>query len=1394
VSSSPEPKHIAEEIKPKRKLFTFKKDNAWVPITLIFVFLLVLFLNSYFNITSGISYNPDGAGLDKFYLSGPDPYYNMRIVNQTLFGPNAGHYQFYSSNDPLLNYPLTHSGGRPPFLNMMAIGFSRLLMPFMNEVDAVGYSMQFVPALFGALLVFPVYFIGKILFNKKAGLIAALLIALIPVELSSGHGSSYSLFDHDSLNLLLFFLTYLFLIKSIKDKDSTKSILYAILGGIFLGALNMTWVESQFVYAVIAVYVVVQMLIDIFTNKIETKIFRSSFIVLAVGYLIYLPVGVDILGGFRPNLPLYLCIIIGVFGLAYVFFGIKKIPWTISLPSIFTFGVVGLILLYFMNVISATFTFLSPLTTLSEILYGSGIYGSKVSMTIAEASTSGISTTVMSFGPALYWIAWVGLVFLMYYYYKDKQRRDYLFIIVLFIVDMWLLGIAGRFINDLVPPVALLCGFVVWMIIDKVDYKQMIRNIRGAGGGLHGIRRGVKILHIFGILFIAFLIVLPNAYLAFDAAVPADKKTEFFGESLPQGAFGLGHGKEIYWVDAYSWLNRQDTDIQDPVKRPGFISWWDYGFYEVAVGGHPTVADNFQDGIPTAANFHTATSEEEAVSVWIVRLLEGDLADNNGKLSDEVIQILNNSLGPINSSNIINWIENPTSSPSYDAPIGEEYNKELSKDWRVGTQWPTNAVYHDVTKLLVDNLDDEGITWLYHNLQQATGYSIRYYGVEGYDKQIFRIFGFLADKSLSMLIAGGRAEGNPEDAFEKILFTGYRLNADGSPGASGEWSYDELNNMSATQRSNIAITNTKTVYKDAYFDTMFYRTYIGPSSGSSGSKSEPNYQLPCIDMRHFYAEYASNITKGAYYTNKVPVIIAKYYEGAYINGSLSFMGNPLSARVVIQKDLDHYNTTIPIDYDSSSTVDGNFSLLAPAGAKLQVRRILGDATATIKNVTFDGVVNSEYAPISDDDAMRKSNNYERFLNISIEPANISGYIFDDKDYDEVFNSSVDQPVNNINIVVTEILSVKSQINPTTGQTQQTIEDTGKTVNVTNGEDGYYNISGLLPGLYRLEFYNENNYLLDIVDLELYEGNNSYNVKKPKPGNIEGKVFYDENLNDNYDIGEEITGAEVKIYRYDSLTGEEKLEGETTTSTNGNYSFKELFPGKINGRNLNTYILRATKLPDYTSESTVYPVENETIIENISIGLVPVNVSGYTKHDGKTVSNITINFEPDKSIDKNTAKSNTNTSIADGSYSLQLSPGYYNVSVSKKEGQTLVYSFTGKLTLQIGDGTKTFDIVLEKHSVTVNGITKYNGIKVANISIDFLKNNSVKNNTAVNHAVKSDEDGDYTVELTPGTYNVSVNQTVSENGKNVTYTFSRELVVLSGETVKTFDIVLAKETE
>jgi dolichyl-diphosphooligosaccharide--protein glycosyltransferase len=1283
-----EPKHIAKKFPIEKKTITDRK-NWWIAVSLIGIFLLVLFLNSYFNITSEVSYNPEGKNLDKFFLSGPDPYYNMRLINVTV---ESGTYPYYSENDPLLNYPIGSTGARPPLLNMFAIGFSRLLTPVMSETDALGYSMQFIPALFGALIVFPVYYLGKTIFGKKEGLIAAFLIALIPIHIGSGHGSAYSLFDHDSLNLLLFFFSFLFLIKGIKEKDSIKSVLFALLSGLSLAALTMTWTESQFLYVVIGVYAIVQILIDIFTNKMDIRVVRTCSLVLLSGYLISIPIRAAKLGGLRPDIPLYLALGITAFGAIYFLIKRMKVPWTITLPALFCAGGIGLVFLYFIEDITSVIPFLSPLTRISDIIFGAGVYGTKVALTIAEAGTSNISRTIMSFGPALYWLGWIGFIFLIYYYYKEKNRRDYLFLIVLFLVDIWLASTAGRFLNDIVPVIAILSGWIIWMIIDKIDYTQMIRNIRSAGGGFHGLRRGIKVFHLFGILFISFIIIIPNAYLSLDAAIPSvitkngtsNMKNDFFGEDHST-AFGLSHGKEAYWIDAYNWLNEQDTEIEDVTKRPAFISWWDYGFYEAAVGAHPTVADNFQDGIPPAANFHTSTSEQEAVAIWIIRLLEGNRQDNKGELSDDVVNILEKHLDKNDSINVTNWIEDSSVSPSYNAPIGEEYDEVLSQQYRVGEQYGENAYYHDISDLIVNKLDDEEITWLYHDIQETTGYSIRYYGVEGYDKQIFNIFGFLADKSL-LLVAGG--DSNPEDDYVKIFFTGYNVNPDGTRGADGEWTATEIAEMSLSERQSIAVTNTRPQYKDAYFDSMFYRTYVGLSEGSSGNKQEINYQLPCFDMKHFHAEFISEYPKYYYYSGKSAVVIAKYYEGAYINGTVKFRDEPIPVQVVVQKNISHYGTNIPIDHDKNNTVNSSYNVIAPAGPiNLQIRRNteLGANAFVLKNVTLDGPEDSELAPITEAESMRTpGSNYQRTINITIDEAKIDGYVYLDKDDVEGYNTSIDEPLTNVQIAFHEIYSF----------TEQGGASSISRGSVTVDENGYYNASGFLPGFYMVRAELDD-FIINENLVSLYPGNNSYNISKQKLSTVQGKIYYDSNNNEEYDTGEEMDNANVDIiYKkiaIDGTTVEKEIKVETTqTDANGDYSFTSITPGQ--------YTINTVKDADYGVEKELVVEENATMNFDIQIELLDVLVSGNTKYETNNIANLSILFSQNLSVINNTAVGANAFSNSGGFYEIGLQPGYYNISVDQlvnESGQNVTYTYTGSIELKIGEGTKTFDIILAR---------------------------------------------------------------------------------------------------
>jgi dolichyl-diphosphooligosaccharide--protein glycosyltransferase len=917
----------------------------------------------------------------------------------------------------------------------------------------------------------------------------------------------------------------------------------------------------------------------------------------------------------------------------------------------------------------------------------------------------------------------------------------------------------------------------------------MLRNIRSAGGGIHGIRRGVKFLHIFGVIFIAFLVILPSAFVAFDAAVPTAftknrtsvLKIDMFGEDH-QGAFGLGVGKEGYWVDAFSWLNEQDNNIKDPTLRPAFISWWDYGFYEVAVGGHPTVADNFQDGIPTAANFHTSTSEREAVAIFSVRLLEGHAYFNNDDLSNNVQDILVKYVGEENKEKIKTWIKEPTSSPSYGDPIGAEYDKETSKDYRVGQQYPENAVYHDIVDIFLNNatydsntdeltgLTDEQITCLYHDLQQETGYSIRYYGVEGYDRSIFNIFGFLADKSL-LLING------IEDDFIKLTYKGYTVDSQGNKLSDKTWDAKEIIEMSPEDRRYVVVTNTQQVYKDLYFDTMFYRVYIGPSQGESGSKQEFDYQLPCLNMKHFYAEYMADLAEYPYYgTGKSSVVIAKYYEGAYLNGTVTFLGEPITdAQITVQKNLTYYTDfSLPIDHDSAIINEsGKFNVIAGAGnITLQIRKNVGEGSYILKNVTLNGPKDSEFAPISDDDAMRRNNsNYERNLNITINPASISGYVYDDIDDDEIFNETIDKPLSDVTVTLFRIVGIN--------QEDESIElDTENPKFFDVNDTGQYHISDLLPGIYRL-VVTKDDYNIHLTDVTLEEGKNTYNARNSKLSALEGVVFIDADGDAIYDPGEELLkDVDVELSHQDEIIGTYK------TDDDGYYSFDQLIPGLIENLELNEYVIKAVKAPNYESELAVYPVENDTTVFNISIGLSPVKISGIITYNGAPVEDVQLDFAIDKTVENNTAVRLVTRNIEDGTYSTSLTPGSYIVNLTKddEDGQIILYSLSNqKLNLSVGQGSATKNFALEKSSVTVSGTTTYLGFSIENIEITFEK--EISDPEPISASVISDENGLYSIELPVGNYTVeALSEEFTEN--NITYNYKYTSIL----TIKETDII------
>jgi hypothetical protein len=417
-------------------------------------------------------------------------------------------------------------------------------------------------------------------------------------------------------------------------------------------------------------------------------------------------------------------------------------------------------------------------------------------------------------------------------------------------------------------------------------------------------------------------------------------------------------------------------------------------------------------------------------------------------------------------------------------------------------------------------------------------------------------------------------------------------------------------------------------------------------------------------------------------------VIAKYYAGAFINGSIYFEGEPLDVQVVVQKNISHHSMEIPIDHDKTSSVNGNFSVIAPAGnITIQIRRYpeLEAGAFVMKNVTFNGLGN--FAPITDEEASRKGDFYQRLINVTIDPAKLEGYVYDNIDNYDAYNLSIDTPLPDIEI---SILGIET-FDPDTGQPQQYDYSNYETINTD--DNGFYSVEGLKPGYYRI-IATMDDFIIEYKLLPLQSGNSSNNISKLKPGSIEGTIYFDENNDGKYNDGEEISNIDVKL-KYTKLNGEVKDVDSLITDTDGKYSFISIVPGR--------YIINATRYPIYETETTVTVSENVTTSYNLSMTYAPVIVSGYTIYNstGFIAENVSIGFEIDTSVENNTAKPQTIKSNEEGYYQSKIYPGSYNVTVThlvNESGNDVFYIFEGQITIQVGEVTKTYDIILDKQNI------------------------------------------------------------------------------------------------
>jgi hypothetical protein len=324
----------------------------------------------------------------------------------------------------------------------------------------------------------------------------------------------------------------------------------------------------------------------------------------------------------------------------------------------------------------------------------------------------------------------------------------------------------------------------------------------------------------------------------------------------------------------------------------------------------------------------------------------------------------------------------------------------------------------------------------------------------------------------------------------------------------------------------------------------------------------------------------------------------------------------------------------------------------------------------------------------------------------------------------------------------------------------------------------------LREVYDTEYYLLQSLLFDEDDVE--------------PVSVHGFVFSDVNQNGTYEVLDDVVlvNATVAFSKSDALNPE--LQGVYSTSKevvvdeSGYYSVSELMPGH--------YLVSVSVDDILVHQSTIYLLSGAMSWYNLSKvesavftgrTFVDTNTDSlYTPGEELEQTTITLSYQKYNEEQVMIAEVETN---ATGLFSFtNLVPGQYRFSAQKINTTTGFADYLAEGNLVFAENeTKTLDIPLSLATVTVSGNVSFENESKAGIILSFQANASVENNTAYPFLqVQTNQTGQFMMQLYPGYYNVSVNQTMNESGQVITYYFFDVFKIDKGQGFKEMTVTVS----
>ena len=600
---------------------------------------------------------------------GSDPWYMKRVVDYIL--ANNAHLVV----DADRFYPIGGINPRPPLFSWsMAIG-AMILEPFIGSPeDAVWWSMLALPAVYGALTVFPIAAMAKDHFSKGAGVLAAWLIAFMPAHVTH---STWALADHDAFVMLFISIGFMYWLRAVKYSGSARiskttsphplsfvrafgdvarhrqaAMANAVLAGVAFGIVALGWKGFVVGPSILFLAYALQVALNMFRRRDSTTLSVMFLVMLTTIFLMALPFyghpQFDLIfdsTGLQP----FLFIFGFTIAIAFVTTGFRDKPWLLVLGTLAVLATVFFSILYVLK-------FFGYSDAWDVLFTGSGYFTkTKIFGTVAEANAPNRAQLFASFGPITFLLALIMGGGLLWRGMRHRNGTALVFGVWVFAATFMAWN-AARFMFNATPIMAVLGAAGIMAFWKWADWSGLVRSwkkfgIRTPADRISGARKAVWRTPQFSAVFLVMIMIFgQQATYGLDSAIPGTSNQESeideriynivpdilrwdgLGFSiLDSGAYEGRHYLGSFgssfndngWNAAYEWLANQDTEVPYS-EKPAFVSWWDYGFQALSTGEHPSVSDNFQSGIPATGNMLLARSQEDLTAMFIWQLAEGD--------------------------------------------------------------------------------------------------------------------------------------------------------------------------------------------------------------------------------------------------------------------------------------------------------------------------------------------------------------------------------------------------------------------------------------------------------------------------------------------------------------------------------------------------------------------------------------------------------------------------------------------------------------------------------------------------------------------------------------------------------------------------------------------------